>query len=300
MGTGKLTISIDLELAWGVWDILSAADLQMAETSERPICAALIDLFDRHQVRATWAIVAALLDKSAAIGRPGKEACWYAPDIIERVVNSRVAHELGTHSGRHVYFNKISESEAGEDLAFAEAMHRANGFSFKSMVFPRNAVAHLGVLARHDLKTFRGPDAGWVRRAGRAGRRAAQVANYADKFFPVPPSPVTAKDRGDLIDIPGSMLLMGRNGPRRFVLPQVTRAKLYMGLERARHTEGIFHLWFHPSNFYYRRDEQLATLSWFLEHAANEASRGRIEICTMESYAASAMTDDVSQRETSI
>jgi hypothetical protein len=88
-----------------------------------------------------------------------------------------------------------------------------------------------------------------------------------------------------LIHIPKSMLLMGRNGPRRFVLPAVTRAKLRAGLRRAQETAGIFHLWFHPSNFYFRRDEQFATLDWFLAHAANQAGQGRVDIRTMSSYA---------------
>jgi hypothetical protein len=98
---------------------------------------------------------------------------------------------------------------------------------------------------------------------------------------------VEAKRRDGLIDVPGSMLLMGRNGVRRFVLPAVTRAKLKLGLDHARQSGGIFHLWFHPSNFYYRREEQLDTLDWFLGHAANEAGKGRIEIRTMGSYAES-------------
>jgi hypothetical protein len=81
------------------------------------------------------------------------------------------------------------------------------------------------------------------------------------------------------------MLIMGRNGPRRFIAPPVTRAKLRMGLNRAQRTGGIFHLWFHPANFYYRRHEQLDTLAAFLEHAAAESARGRIQIRTMGAYA---------------
>src|SRR4029077_1597116 len=96
--------------------------------------------------------------------------------------------------------------------------------------------------------------------------------------------PVAARKCGGLVDVPGSMLLLGRKGARRFILPTVSRAKLRMGLARARRSGGIFHFWFHPSNFYYRRDEQLSTLAWFLYHAASEASRERIEIRTMGSY----------------
>ena len=83
MAKGKLTISIDLELAWGIGDVVTLEDQQIVETDERPICAALIELFDRYEVPATWAVVAALLDKDSSKFRPGSEACWYAPDIID-------------------------------------------------------------------------------------------------------------------------------------------------------------------------------------------------------------------------
>jgi hypothetical protein len=41
-------------------------------------------------------------------------------------------------------------------------------------------------------------------------------------------------------------------------------------------TRRIFHLGFIPSNFYYRRDQQLATLVQALERAATEARRERL------------------------
>jgi hypothetical protein len=42
------------------------------------------------------------------------------------------------------------------------------------------------------------------------------------------------------LHIPKSMLLMGRNRLRRFVLPAVTQTKMRQGLARARETGGIF------------------------------------------------------------
>jgi len=285
MMVGKLTISIDLELAWGVWDHLTPADLHLAETAERPICAALIELFDRHQVAATWAVVAALLDEASAGARPGPKACWFAPDIIDRLLNNKAGHEIGSHSGRHIYFDTANADDARADLEFAKSVHCAHGLGFESFVFPRGASGHLAAVAGVGLKVFNAADVGWVESARRLGQRAGQIANLLDKLLPVPPRPARTERRGELVHIPKSMLLMGRNGPRRFVLPMVTRAKLRAGLRLAQETGGIFHLWFHPSNFYFRRDEQLATLGWFLEYAANEAAQGRVDIRTMGSYA---------------
>ena len=142
-------------------------------------------------------------------------------------------------------------------------------------MFPRGAAGHLDAVAGVGLKVCNYADVGWVESARRLGRHAGQIANLADKLLPIPPRPATVERRGELIHIPKSM-------------PPVTRAKLRAGLSRACATGGIFHLWFHPSNFYFRREEQLATLDWFLAHAAAEAARGRIEIRTMGSYAGTA------------
>jgi hypothetical protein len=285
MAKGKLTISIDLELAWGVWDQLTPEDLRMAESAERPICTALLALFERHSVAATWAMVAALLDEASARKHPGPTTCWYAPDIVEQITRANVPHEVGSHGGRHIDLAAADARDAEADLQFARQVHDNHALPFRSLVFPRNRVGNFDAVVQAGLRVYRGRDLGWTSTAYRAGRWAAKAANLADKALPIPPPPVTAQAHANLINLPGSMLLIGRNGPRLFVLPAITRAKLSMGLSRAIKTGETFHLWFHPSNFYYRRQEQLDTLAWFLERAAEQASHGRIEITTMGSYA---------------
>ena len=282
---GKLTISIDLELAWGFWDILAPEILRLSQSAERRICDKLLQLFDRYHVPVTWAVVAAVLDRTSAKGRPGNEASWYAPDIIDRIRAAKTPHEIGSHGGHHLYYDRMTAAEADADLAFIKQVHRDNDLALDSFVFPRNAIGHLDLLAHAGLRTFRGPDTGWVRIAPALGARAGKAVTFADKILPLPPTPARAQRNGGLVDIPGSMLLPGRDGVRRFILPQVSRAKLAMGLAWARRSGETFHFWFHPCNFYYRADEQFATLEWFLARAAAEASRGRVELCTMASYA---------------
>jgi hypothetical protein len=240
-------------------------------------------------------VVAALLDQDSARSHPGSKSCWYAPDVIERIVAAKVRQEIGSHSGRHIYFDRISPDEAQEDLDFAKRVHHANDLGFESFAFPGNAVGHVNVLAGTGIRVMRSRDVGFLRTAHHGGRLSARAANYIDQFLPVPPRQSFPETVGQLVDIPGSMQILGRNGLRRFLLPPVTRAKLLLGLERARRAGGTFHLWFHPSNFYYRRDEQLATLAWFLERAADEASRGHIEFRTMSSYVARAEASTVAR-----
>ena len=283
---GKLVISIDLELAWGVWDKLTGAQLAATEHEERPICDALLAAFERHNVPATWAMVAALLDPASAQGKPGSQTSWYAPDIVERVAGSRVRHEIGSHGGRHIYFNAIARDAARADLDFARETHRAHGLPFRSLVFPRNAVGHLDALAEAGLATYRGPDLQWFPAVGGAARILTRAANLADKMLPIPPGTAPPLSHDRLVELPGSMLLLGRNGLRRFALPVVTRRKLALGLARAAETGAVFHFWFHPSNFYDRRQEQLDTVDWLLKRAAEAAGRGEIEIATMGDFAA--------------
>ena len=170
MAKGQLVISIDLELAWGVWDHVTPEDLRLAAAEERPICATLIELFDRHQIPVTWAMVAALLDEPSAASLPGTKECWYAPDVAERIVGAKAGHEIGSHGGHHRYFNAMTATQAREDLEFARDLHRAHNLPFESFVFPRNSVGQLEILRGAGLRTFRGPDLGWFMAAGNVGR----------------------------------------------------------------------------------------------------------------------------------
>jgi len=284
--TGSLCISIDLELAWGTWDRPSAEHHGRCRAHEREIVASLVELFERYEVRATWAIVGRLLEREdGAAGDP----IWFAPDLVERVREARVPQDIGSHSFAHVYFGQTDREVLRADLAAARRVHERHGLPFRSFVFPRNQVAHLDLLREAGIRVFRSVDVGWhtaVRE--RLGGPAGRIANLADKVLPVPPAVVYPIDHGGLLELPSSMLLMARNGMRRAIHPAALYAKAALGLERARRARGIFHLWFHPSNFYYDLPVQLATLEKIVRRAARLRDRGGLEIRAMDGFAAAA------------
>ena len=61
--------------------------------------------------------------------------------------------------------------------------------------------------------------------------------------------------------------------------------KLRKGLEAAKRSRGVFHLWFHPSNFWHDTDVQFGTFSAFAEEVAESASRGEIDVRPMAAFA---------------
>ncbi len=289
---GALCISIDVELAWGIWDRPSAAYHDRCARHELDIVRRLVALFETYGVSATWAIVGRLLERDDGAARTTAhgDRIWYAPAVIELIRRARVTQDIGSHSYGHVYFGETPRDALRRDLAAARRVHDAHGLPFTSFVFPRNQVAHLDLLREVGVGVFRSTDRGWhMAVRDRLGAAAGRVANLADKLLPIPPSAVQPIDQGSgtpgLVELPSSMLLMARNGLRRAIHPASIIAKAGLGLRAARRANGIFHLWFHPSNFYYEPDRQLATLEAIVSAAAAQRDRGELEIRSMSSYA---------------
>ena len=72
---------------------------------------------------------------------------------------------------------------------------------------------------------------------------------------------------------------------RKLVHPSILAVKAKQGLRRASQTGGIFHLWFHPSNFYFETDVQFGILEEILKEAHRMAGRGTLVTLPMEAYA---------------
>ena len=285
MKKGAVTISIDVELAWGNWDNLTRESLENVEQKERLIVAKLIEILERHEVPATWAIVAGLLDPVGSAGRSGSQHCWYAPDVVEAITASSVRHDIGSHGGRHIYLDAVSSEEANEDLDFARDTYRENGLTCTSFVFPRNKVGNKAIVARHGFQVYRGEDLAWHQRIRSRQPLAGRLANLVDKMLPIAPKPVQPLGDCGMINLPGSMLFMSRNGLRSFARTEVIRTKLQKGIAAAIEQDGVFHLWFHPSNFYHQSTSQFAIFEGFVSRLNYLASRDRLEVKTMASFA---------------
>lgn len=282
---GTLCISIDIEMAWGIWDKITPAAQRMIEGSDRPVIRRLIQLFDRHNVSATWAIVGRLIGRpSIASDRIGP--AWHAPEILDWLRNAEVDHDIGSHGFEHVYFCEVDAQLASDDINAARETHQILGLPFKSFVFPRNQVNHLSVLACSGISIYRSKDMGIVGVVERRFPRLRQAANFIDKLLPMTPPVVFPKaNPSGMTELESSTLLMSRNGARRIIRPNVTLMRHRAGLKKAVREGGVFHLWFHPSNFYYQSELQFNILDYTLQKAVSLREKGLLEIRTMTDFA---------------
>lgn len=287
---GGFCISIDLELAWGVWDHVTPADLRRCIDLEGPICRRLLKLFEKYDISATWAAVGRMLEKRTDCAA-AEAAAWYAPEILASIAKAKPRQEIGSHSFGHIYFNESPEPALRADLERAKTLHRKYGYDFQSFVFPRNKVARTHLLAEAGIKIYRSTDAGWHMRFASVTPRLRRLVNLVDKLVPLAPPVVRPLLRNEgVIELPSSMLFMGRNGMRKLIRPRALQRKARLGMERAHREKAIFHMWFHPSNFYFEMESQFATLEAILQDAVRLREAGRLDVINMGEIAREFLT----------
>ena len=163
-----LVISADFELGWAFrYSKQNPYPEKMARRA-RENFPFLLRMFEKYDIPITWATVGHLFLKQCKKGEHDwmhripyfenrnwlynkgdwfdcdpytyweKAKAWYAPDLIESILKSKVKHEIGCHSFSHIdltYKNCPSEVAEDEIKACIEAT-KVWGIKLKSFVFP--------------------------------------------------------------------------------------------------------------------------------------------------------------------
>lgn len=309
MSRGTFTISLDTELAWGLFDIVDIADYAAAYRRTPAVVDGICSLFAEYEVSATWAVVAHLLhDCASAPGHaelapmvPEEQSwyasvpcetgmerdLWFAPAMIERIRDCDVEQEVGMHGYTHLVLadDRCPRPMAAAELRRGRAVLERNGIEPESFVFPRNEVGNLDVLREAGFTSFRGVDARWHETTPlpEPVRKGLRFADEAAGWTPPAVSPTT---RDGLVEIPGSQILRPAHGWWGTVPTERAVQRARKGLERAADTGRLFHLWFHPFNLATHPDELLDALERILSHAAELRAEGRLEVAPMRRVAA--------------
>jgi peptidoglycan/xylan/chitin deacetylase (PgdA/CDA1 family) len=311
---GALVISLDFELFWGVRDFLNANGAYWNNIAgERKAVIAILRLFEKFDIAATWASVGFLFSESIEeweSNRPrilpeysdptlspyfdkletlGRDTSFYfAPDLLE-LLKSSPNQEIGTHTYSHYYCLESGQTRESFEADIERAVETAHRRSIKieSIVFPRNQhnPDYDDVLIKHGILCYRGNQHARMYqfdtptlnnpyyRATRLLDTFANVSGHNTFKW-------TDIWQGEIANVPASMFLRPVKTEKSF-LSKLQLRRILNGIDYAAKNGEVFHLWWHPHNFGTHLEENLQFLNTVFERVVRLRSKYGFESLSM-------------------
>jgi len=171
---GVVSLSIELELGWGMHDKGEFDHLSEDRLEETRTLQHLLDTTERLNIPITFPIVGHLLHESCDGFHTGPYAVdwwnedpgtnvnehplFYAPDVVDEIESSVVEHEIATHTYSHLLANEATPDMIEFDLQKAREVHEDFGLPDPtSIVMPRHKEPDYSILTDHEIETIRRP-----------------------------------------------------------------------------------------------------------------------------------------------
>lgn len=310
----NLVISLDFELFWGVSESRTIEEYGRNVEGEWSAIPAILHLFRRYRIKATWATVGMLMCRDYAQWRdirptamPGyfRTQCltyaldsvvrentkmFFARPLVEQILETP-GQELGGHSYSHFYCTEAGATpeQFAADLVCAREVASDLGINYRSFVFPRNQVQAdcLVELAKAGYKVYRGNPQHWLYSAGHhvSGGAAGRGVRLADAYVPISGSNASRPSlEGGLVNCPASFFL--RPSSRCFAsLESLRLQRLKRAMLAAALAGEAFHLWWHPHNFGVRTEQNLSMLRSLLDYYMVLRDRYGMQSASMGDFA---------------
>lgn len=279
---GTFILSLDCEGKWGVADHLDAGiHAALTDGALRRSYTEIVAALKSRAMPATFAVVDFFTRSPGELRNLGRGEArtllpytkaawddlvngtgqgWSAPWLTDLIAAD---HEISSHGASHTPFGDLD----GPSLALELEMIGKD--KYRTIIFPRNDVAHVERLAELGMIGYR------EKRSGTKFSRIADEFNLFERSErPKVSAPVAA--------IPAGYFINWRAGVRRLIPPAVSRARVRRLIDHAIATDGVVHYWTHPENIV----TAPATMENFLA-VCDEAVRGRdrgVRIVTQEQY----------------
>ena len=301
--TGALVISLDCEGKWGIADRPKEGRSFISSEKLVGVYSRILDILEKYRFRATFAFVTALcidadelrhLLSGVDLRHAGKDWLaaprlelgggasdgWCAPDLLTQV-RSRGVHHICTHGGTHLpYSNDATTQESvAWDISFARQHHERLGLDWGGIVFPRNVVGHLDVLAACDISYYRSMD-----RCEQVGGNVGKAIRLSNEFVSADRFGLRKHgetQRGALSALSSGKFINARIGFRRRVPSRLTLRRAEVMLDFAVSHGRILHLYTHPHNFI-NDVEMFEKLDHILCKATSLVKAGQLQVITME------------------
>jgi hypothetical protein len=209
-----------------------------------------------------------------------KDPIWYGKDIVDKIINCSVYQEIACHSFSHILFgDKHSKRETVQaDLRQCIDAAKLKEIEMESFVFPRNSIGYIDELANHGFKCFRGLDPVWYENFPSKTRKVCHIIDQLFSF--TPPVSLAIEEQG-LLNVPGSMIYLSRDGFRKYIPIKSRVKKAKKGIHKAATEKKIFHLWFHPFNIATDPENLLNGLEEIIKEVDALRKKGELSVKTM-------------------
>lgn len=281
--SGRLIISLDFELMWGVRDHRSIAEYGDAVLGAREAIPRMLSLFEAYGIRATWATVGFLFARNRAelfdhapvirpdyvseraspyafaecgLGHDERDDPWhFGRSLVERIGDTP-GQEIATHSFSHFCCLEPGHSREAfaADIAAAFSIMESAGHVPRSMVFARNQydTESARTAAAAGIKVFRGNPGGFVAKPRPRSEKSLPIRamQLAEDVFPFAGRnrALDANALGGLVNVHANRFLRPSIG-KYALLSRMHLRKVRAEMRRAAAEGDAFHLWWHPHNF---------------------------------------------------
>ena len=292
LSNGIFTVSLDFELYWGVRDQRTIHEYEENLNGVENAIKRMLELFDKHEIHATWATVGFLFAKDveelktfAPQQKPGyvnkalspynyidqsdelETRYHFASQLVEKI-GQHNNQEIGTHTFSHYYCLEKgqTENQFSSDIAAAIDIAKSKGVSIESLVFPRNqcSTEYLSVLSAHEIKAYRGNEKSWLYKAvdnaeEKLIRRALRLLDAYLNLSGANSYSVKSINPVMPYNIPSSRFLRPISN-RYSMFEGLRKRRIVNAIEHAAKNKEIFHLWWHPHNFGANTDNNIKYL----------------------------------------
>lgn len=302
---GRFIISFDCEGKWGMADHLTPeVEARMTTHALDQIYGELLATLDAAGIKATFAFVGMFtlseflaerylsrvpdvrvaghwwLEPFRRALQSGNLDGWLVPSALSRVLDAG-RHEIATHG-----FSHIPLASAGaprdifdQELSLVRELAAAQGWTPRTIVYPRNQIRHQQCLGAHGVLGYRELVMPSVR-----GRLRKLKSLAWDWGWDPRAQPARVTEADDPVAIPSGYLLnLWHSRSRRLISRERTVARWRHMLADAASTGGVVHLWSHPHNFL-TDPGLMAVFAAILRDAAERQREGGIINMTQEEF----------------
>lgn len=297
--SGKFIVSLDYELFWGMLEVFTLEQYQDNVLGGKKAIPALLDLFEKYGIHATWATVGYLfaenkeelkrffpppeqrptyadprLDPYAyleTIGDNEEEApCFFAPGLLKRIA-ATPGQEIGSHTFCHYYCWAEGQTveQFAADMKAAKTIAAKKGYDVTSVVLPRNQCdpEYTKVLSDLGYTAFRDLENDWVHRKVPV-RILERACILLDAYLPMTVGAYTPKKENGIWNLTGSKMYRPIM-PRLRALEGLKMRRLKKQMLYAAKHGLTYHMWWHPHNLGVETENNMRQLEeifqWYAE-----------------------------------